>query len=98
MRAVEATTPYDAAASNQLVTDVRKGRSVHGRTFDAIAEGLGLYAAWDPRRASMAFAGLFNCCDMIHPTEQTIFSVVELVEAHLVALLPVEKRQPPPVE
>lgn len=73
LRLLGATTPYAAATSNQLVTDVTKGRAVHAKTFDAIGEGL----------------GLLGCCDMIHPTEQTIFAVMELVEARLSALLPV---------
>ena len=67
LAATRALTPYSAKASNQLVADATKGRAVHGRTFDAVGESL----------------GLVHCCDMIHPTEQAIFPLLELAESFL---------------
>ena len=40
---------------------------MRGRTFDAVGESL----------------GLVHCCDMIHPTEQAIFPLLELAERFL---------------
>lgn len=71
-----AKTPYSARWSNAIVADANKGRAVHGRTYDAIGAGLGLY----------------GCCDMIHPTEQAAALALALVEGALPDLLPVATR------